>query len=464
MSKLHKKISISLLVISMLLVSSIGALAAESFTLVGELDISGTAPDFIYQVGTQVFVFDPLAVCTDAAGLPMLCTALVDEALVEVVGTFEGTVYTATAVAVLTVVEGEVTAMDPDPLTLDGTLVLNTEGVTLPEFYTIGDTLEVTYKVVVTPTETENVAVAVEFVSSGLNSVYIYPGDIVSIGAAEWVVGAHTFIVDSATTLPEFYAVNDSVLVTFTMTAEGFLASDITLVASHPDSRYEFGGELIAFTDDIWTVFNEGKGKTHDFVMTEVDLPIYFNIGDMVDLTFRMVQVDGNWIFMVTDLTLTTTVDPKVESNRCLNVREHPGVRKISEDESVPYTEVWNLFCKGFGLGEIKLAFRYSKGSEYTPEMLLDLRAMGYSWGELKKMAQGNIPPEGYEDGEEGEEDVHPGLGKNKEKGTPPGLEKKAVDPVAPESEEVTDGPGNSENAPGQNKDKDKDKDKNKNK
>jgi len=49
-----------------------------------------------------------------------------------------------------------------------------------------------------------------------------------------------------------------------------------------------------------------------------------------------------------------------------------------------------DYFCKGFGVGEIRLAFRYSAGSEYSAQMLLSLRAQGSGWGGLKKLAKAN--------------------------------------------------------------------------
>ena len=470
MSKLHKKISISLFIISMLLVSTFGALAAEFFTLVGELDISGTAPDpIVYKVGDQVFVLDPAAVCTDAAGLPMLCTALVGGALVEVKGNSVGTVYTATSVAVLpekyegVVLESTATKLTvADPLTFAKEEFVMDAFTKLPATFAVGDMVEVTYKVV----GTSKLALEVKFVESGVGKTYKYTGTIGSIGDT-WSVGAFTFLIDSSTTtLPEFYAINDTVEVTFEITTVGYKAIDITLIASDPESRYTYEGILTAFDDTFWTVGD------HIFNITELDLPIYFGVGDVVMLEFRMVGAAMD--FFATDiLNLVTYVPVKTESSRCDNVRDHPGVQKIADDVGADYEEIWNLFCKGFGLGEIKQAYRYAgewANSDYTPEMLLALRAQGYSWGDLKKMAQGNIPPEGFGDGngDDSEEIAAPGNNKNKEKdkdkGTPPGLLKKLDNGDAPTAVESPDGPGNSENAPGQLKDKDKDKDKNKNK
>jgi hypothetical protein len=49
-----------------------------------------------------------------------------------------------------------------------------------------------------------------------------------------------------------------------------------------------------------------------------------------------------------------------------------------------------DYFCKGFGVGEIMQAFKYSADSQYTAQMLLALRAQGSGWGQLKKLAKAN--------------------------------------------------------------------------
>ena len=425
------------LLLSLLLVSAQTALAAEPFTLIGELDITGE----VYSVDAQEFSIAPTAVCSDAAGLPMDCADLADGMLVEVKGTFEGADYTATAVAVLSEYAGELTALDP--LTVDAMVFTTNDDTVFPPFYAVGDTVNVIYKVV----GTENLAMIVEFVAPGEGSTYTYTGAIVAFSDIQWTVGDYDFIVDSATTLPVFYAVNDTVEVTFEMTAEGFKALDIALIASHPDSRYIYEGTLTAFDDTTWTVGD------YTFNMTEVDLPIYFGVGDVVKLEFRM---EGELMeFYATQiLELQTYVPPKTESDRCAVVRDHPGVQKVAMEVGADYEDIWNLFCKGFGLGEIRLAYKHAEGSEYTPEMLLALRAQGYGWGELKKMAKDN-PPSEAEDGTA----ISSENGKNREKALPPGLAKKLgtqdEEATGVGSETETDRPGNSENAPGQNKVKD---------
>jgi len=62
------------------------------------------------------------------------------------------------------------------------------------------------------------------------------------------------------------------------------------------------------------------------------------------------------------------------------------GYASVAELQS----DLVDYFCKGFGVGEIKLAFKYAAGSEYTAQMLLSLRAQGSGWGVLKKTARAN--------------------------------------------------------------------------
>lgn len=376
MLKNQRKITLtltSLLIIGAMLVSTIGALAADGpFNLVGPLNVTGG----VYKVGTQVFVLGASPTCTDLAGATMLCSSLVTVPLVQVKGQVSGTTYTADSVALLNVATGAVTALAP--LTVGGVVyVVNSD--TLSDFYALGDTVEVDFKVV----GTDNVAAKVKLVTSLPTNTYTYQGAIVSTSTTLWKVGLYDFAVDSTTTLPEFYAVNDIVKVTFKIVGTVFQASKIEFVSSDPNSRYEYEGVLSAVNGDIWTV------GAHDFNMSEVELPIYFGVGDTFKLQFRM---EGTVFFTTEILEHTVLVPNKVESSRC--VARDPEFKIPSGilnklGAGVDETEVRDLFCKGFGWGEIMLAFRYADGSAYTPEMLLALRAQGHSWGDLRKLAAG---------------------------------------------------------------------------
>ena len=319
MSKLQKNITLTLstlLVIGLLLVTTGGALAEDGpFTLVGELDFT----DSVYKVGTQTFVvITSTTTCTDVAGQSMpLCAGLVDGMLVEVKGNSVGDVYTANTVAVLGKYQGVLITKSPlkvdaDPTTVEAEVFNVNTDTLFPVSYAEGDTVEVTYKAV----GLTKLALEVKFVSSGLDSVYTYEGLLSAFDSTTWTVGDYTFNIEGVT-LPIFFGIGDKVFVTFKITVEGYIA-------------------------------------------TEVEI-------------------------------LETYVPPKTETARCENrVGTHPGVQKVADDVGASYEAIFALFCKGFGLGEIKLAYKWGQGSMYTPEMLLALRAQGYGWGELKKMAANN--------------------------------------------------------------------------
>lgn len=396
MNSIQKKITLSvtsLMVIGVMLISTVGALAVlpdGPLTMVGTLDVTGG----IYKVDAQEFLVGLGTTCYDIGGLVIPCNTLVTGPLVQVIGNVSGGIYTATSVAVLNTYSGVVTTLPaatlPSNLVLDTTHTFAVDANTvLPPFYAVNDTVKVTFKVVGLVQQ----ALMVELVTSAPTSTYTYEGAIVSFSDTLWKVGLYDFAVDSTTTLPEFYVANDIVKVTFKVVGTVYRASAIDFVSSAPGSLYEFEGVLQpGFTNTSWTLKNETTGKVHTFDMSGItSLPIYFAAGDTFKLQFEMV---GTAFVATKILDHTVLVGNKVDSARCDNrVNDHPGVQKVADDVGATYDQILALFCKGFGLGEIKLAYRYAQGSDYTPEMLLALRAQGYSWGDLKKRAAGNVAP-----------------------------------------------------------------------
>ncbi|HTP07715.1 MAG TPA: hypothetical protein VMP08_05665 [Anaerolineae bacterium] len=118
----------------------------------------------------------------------------------------------------------------------------------------------------------------------------------------------------------------------------------------------------------------------------------------------------------------------------------HPVGNAIALYFHIPYTQVMALHAEGFGFGEIARAYLTANASNgaLTPEQVLDLRRAGVGWGQITK-----------------EYGIHPGgHGLGSIMGNKP-----APEPAAPASPEVKPGhnsssscPGNSCNAPGQQK------------
>ena len=215
---------------------------------------------------------------------------------------------------------------------------------------------------------------------------FTYVGVLESAGTESWTIGEYDFWLISAdpgpgTILPEFYAEGDTVEVTFTVDEEGeYWAKGIIVLDSGEGNTYTFEGELKAINGSMWTV------EEHDFNVEGISLPPYFGLGDIVEVTFSI--QDGEFVVTAVEVTVTN-VPAKVESSRCENGRpDHPIFKKVADSVGEPNPQViYDLFCKGFGLGEIKLAYKHAQDSAYTPAMLLALRAEGRGWGEIKKMA-----------------------------------------------------------------------------
>jgi hypothetical protein len=332
MKKSTKIISLSLsglLVIGLLLSTAIGTMAAPE-TLTGLL-ATGTTTD--WTVNGDPVVLDAGTACNNVTS----CSALAAGMLVTVVK--DDTTNVASSITVLgeaanATASGEVATFTASLLTLaDTSSYIIGSYTTLPGFDVLtGDTVDVTYKPSVDSATPGNFAIAIEVVSS---------------------TAPHTF--------------------------EGTITA-------------------LADGNTTWTVVDD-QGNTYVFDVSADLWPLVFGVGDRVELTFTL--VDGEFIVSAMQV-LETAVPVKTESERCSNDKSnHPALAKLAAryfaalPEGSAYASAEELqadlvdyFCKGFGVGEIGLAFRYSAQSEYTAQMLLALRAQGSGWGQLKKLAK----------------------------------------------------------------------------
>lgn len=113
----------------------------------------------------------------------------------------------------------------------------------------------------------------------------------------------------------------------------------------------------------------------------------------------------------------------------------HPVGSIIAFFFNIPYTQVMELHNEGFGFGEIARVYLTAMASNgaLTPEDLLAMRQEGVGWGQIKK-----------------DYDIHPGgNGLGSIMGNKP---ESTVEPPGPGDPGPGDCPGNSCNAPGQQK------------
>jgi hypothetical protein len=214
-----------------------------------------------------------------------------------------------------------------------------------------------------------------------------------------------SYVIGSYTTVPGFDVLaGDTVMVTFKPSVDpatpGNFAIEIEVVDSTAPHTFEGTITALANGNTTWSV-EDDQGNAYDFTVSEDLWPLVFGVGDRVGITFTI--VNGDFIVSAVQV-LETAVPVKTESERCTNDKtNHPALVKLaakifaSLPEDSGYASVNEVqadlvdyFCKGFGVGEIMLAFKYSADSEYSAQMLLSMRAQGSGWGELKKLAKEN--------------------------------------------------------------------------
>jgi hypothetical protein len=395
-----------LLTVILMLSMTVGALAAaQDFSVVGKL-VAVDADTWSVQ-GVE-FDVNTETLCFASDGSALDCTTIVAGVLVEVAGTFddeaEPIVRTATSITLLVGDEtfsytGAVDEITTDYWIVDGFKFWITEDTILPvDFFGANDTVNVLYALSTDPaTLGEYLALEITVIDSALS--YPFSGILEAASGESWTVDGISYIVPAGIQ-PPFFAEGDEVAGFFSIVGGNFVVDEVAVVNSGEGNYYTFTGTLSLSADKtIWTV-TDSHGTSYDFYVPAELWPVYFGEQDIVEITFHIEER----AFVVDAVeVLKTYVPTKTESNRCMNrMKEHPAILKLAYEVRAAPEELTALFCKGFGIGEIKLAYRYAQGSEYTPEMLLALRAQGYSWGDLKKLAKGAPLPEDGET-EEGE-------------------------------------------------------------
>ncbi len=92
-------------------------------------------------------------------------------------------------------------------------------------------------------------------------------------------------------------------------------------------------------------------------------------------------------------MTVTPSVMPKNETSRCDNsANPQPEGLRLAQRYQVPYEEIMSWFCKGFGFGEIDLAYGLSVESGMPVSEIFRMRSDGMGWGNIKKAVSAQVP------------------------------------------------------------------------
>lgn len=222
--------------------------------------------------------------------------------------------------------------------------------------------------------------------------------------AETWVVNGVPFSVLDATLYPDI-VVGDLLKVWGTIADDGTWVAelieevDTTLVSTYTGTL-EFIDPVDGLAEGeyaVWLV------DTLEFLVDgETLLDMELAEGDTVLVTY-VVNADGDFYALSIEKvsepepTATPTLTPKNENNRC---QDDPAIHVQAAKVAAEYAEygatpenVQDYFCKGYGFGEIKLAFKLSAGTEYSAYDLLQMRSEGMGWGLIKQMLDGKDKP-----------------------------------------------------------------------
>lgn len=241
-------------------------------------------------------------------------------------------------------------------------------------------------------------------------------GPVTSIQAEQWIVDNIAFHVTDQTDVLRTYKVGDAVLVKGRILAPGNWVADS--IGPAPDA-----GQKVSFTGVIqempgvpgtWQI-----GGMAVEVNDQTKLGDGLKVGTPVEVT-AVVLPDGSKM-LATDIesleeqekptatptdtqtitgtavtatstvtptpsqTPTSTVIPKNDSSRCdARTQQQPEALRLAQRYNVSYDEIIGWFCKGFGFGEIDLAYGLSQSGGMPVSEIFAMRSSGLGWGQIK--------------------------------------------------------------------------------
>jgi hypothetical protein len=92
-----------------------------------------------------------------------------------------------------------------------------------------------------------------------------------------------------------------------------------------------------------------------------------------------------------------TPSEEEGELEGCPSTVTHPQGTRLAERYDVPYDEIMEWFCNGFGFGEVNRAYSLSQKKSMSVEEVFALREDGLGWGQIKKqlgVKPGGGPPD----------------------------------------------------------------------
>jgi hypothetical protein len=199
-----------------------------------------------------------------------------------------------------------------------------------------------------------------------------------------WEIGGHEVIVTKETDLAEGLKKDSPVKVTFVVQSDGtWLAKEIELLEEEKHRP---------------TATPTSKTPTETFTPTPTGTPTptattTFTPTPTVTGT-PPTETPTPTMTPTPEMTFTPSVMPKNEDSRCDNrTNPQPEGLRLAQRYAVSYDEIMEWFCKGFGFGEIDLAYGLSQASGMPVSEIFRMRSDGMGWGNIKKAVSAQITP-----------------------------------------------------------------------
>jgi hypothetical protein len=208
-----------------------------------------------------------------------------------------------------------------------------------------------------------------------------------------WKISGHTVQVNAATELSENLKVNDPVEVSFTILADGsWLAKEIQALE---DEHEELTATPRTRTPGASKTPSVTPSKT---VTATPTATATFTATPTITVTGTQntptPTVTGTLATPTMTVTPTATVIPKNDSARCDNrTQQQPEALRLAQRYHVTYDEIMLWFCKGFGFGEIDLAYGLSLSSGVPVSDIFTMRSSGLGWGQIKAQLTTRVTP-----------------------------------------------------------------------
>lgn len=256
-------------------------------------------------------------------------------------------------------------------------------------------------------------------------------GAISAMAGSLWTVAGVQFTVLPQTELQGTFQVGEYITVQGRVLASGEWVADRIQPARKDREKSSFSGviESMPGVPGTWVISGRAVLVDRD---TELDAGL--KVGSAVEVSFIVLPNNGGWLAREIESledeagkrtptptgtlptstktatptttvtgtpgtvtptgTATPTVVPKNESSRCENrAEEHPDAIRLAARYGVTSLEIMEWFCKGFGFGEIDLAYGLSQSSGVVVSQIFSMRSGGMGWGNIKKELSNQITP-----------------------------------------------------------------------